>query len=66
MKSKLRNSVLAALFVVTSACGDFGVGPDPAAYEAEILDWRERRIEALLQPSGYLTQVGLDWIEDGR
>ena len=66
MKNKLRNSVLALLFIVISACGDAGVGLDPAAYEAEILDWRERRIEYLLQPSGYLTQVGLYWIEDGR
>lgn len=49
-----------------TACGKAGAGPDVAAYEAEIHEWRAGRLERLLAPTGFLTQVGLFWLEDGR
>ena len=66
MIRKLRNSALSAVLFGLSACGDAGAGLDVAAYEAEIMEWREGRLERLLAPTGFLTQVGLFWIEDGR
>jgi len=38
---------------------------DLAAYEAEVLEWRAGRLERLLDPNGYLTQVGLQWLDEG-
>ncbi len=35
-------------------------------YEQEILDWRAGRLERLMSPTGYLNQVGLYWLKDGR
>ena len=38
---------------------------DLAAYEAEVLEWRAGRLARLLDPNGYLTQVGLQWLDEG-
>ena len=38
---------------------------DLAAYEAEVLECRAGRLERLLDPNGYLTQVGLRWLDEG-
>lgn len=66
MIERLRNAALAAFVFGVSACGDAGAGPDIEAYEAEIREWRAGRLERLLAPTGFLTQVGLFWLEDGR
>lgn len=66
MTRTLRNAALAAATFGISACGDAGAGLDVAAYEAEVRDWRAGRLERLLAPTGFLTQVGLFWLEDGR
>lgn len=66
MNKTLRNSALAAIFFGISACGDAGAGLDVAAYQAEVREWRAGRLERLLAPAGFLTQVGLFWLEDGR
>lgn len=65
MIRKLRNTAVAAALFGLSACGDAGAGLDVAAYEAEIREWRAGRLERLLAPTGFLTQVGLFWLEDG-
>jgi uncharacterized protein (DUF1684 family) len=62
----LRNTALAALIFGLSACGDAGAGLDVEAYEAELQEWRAGRLERLVAPTGFLTQVGLFWLEDGR
>ena len=36
---------------------------DPAAHEAEILDWRVGRLERLKGPTGYLNLAGLYWLD---
>lgn len=41
-----------------------GVAPGP--HRAEIEAWRAQRVERLRQPDGWLSLVGLDWIEPGR
>ncbi len=62
----LRNAALAAAVVAISACGDAGAGFDLESYEAELREWRADRLERLLAPTGFLTQVGLFWLDDGR
>ena len=41
-----------------------GAAPDP--HRAEIEAWRAQRVERLKVPDGWLSLVGLDWIEPGR
>lgn len=41
-------------------------GPDLQAHEAEMLDWRKARHERLTSESGYLAQVGLEWLQQGE
>lgn len=40
--------------------------PAPGAYRSEILAWRARRIESLRGPGGWLSLVGLSWLEPGK
>ncbi len=54
-----------ALLLIAAACGRAEPPFDAAAHEAEVLEWRKGRLERLLQPTGYLTQVGLYWIAEG-
>lgn len=39
---------------------------DPARYQAQILEWRAQRLAALQRPEGWLSLVGLHWLEEGR
>ncbi len=36
------------------------------SYQAEIVDWRQRRYERLSSDNGWLTLVGLEWLQDGE
>lgn len=56
---------VAALALAAGACGRAEPALDTVAYEAEITEWRTGRLERLLKPTGYLTQIGLYWLEDG-
>ena len=66
MKKILLAMALVALSLAVAACGDADAEFDRAAYEVEVLQWREGRLERLVAPTGFLTQVGLYWLEDGR
>jgi hypothetical protein len=55
--------IVAALLL--AACGRAGAQLDLVAYEQEIQDWRKGRLERLLAPTGYLTQIGLHWLKPG-
>lgn len=54
-----------ALLLAAAACGRAEPTYDAAAHEAEVMEWSAGRLERLLSPTGYLTQVGLFWVEDG-
>jgi len=49
-----------------ASCGQSLPPLDATAYQEEILEWRAGRLDRLKQPSGYLNQIGLHWLEAGR
>lgn len=62
-------SRLAAVAMVTVMVGlGCSEGPTPMdpAHLAELEAWRARRLERLTAPDGWLTLVGLDWLEPGE
>lgn len=52
------------LAVLLAACAEHVPPPDPA-YLAEVEAWRAERLERLTADDGWLTVVGLDWLEPG-
>jgi len=62
--------------VLLAACGDGGQAEQAAAdakaerdarlaYDKTVRDWRAGRVERLLRPDGFLSLVGLHWLEPG-
>ena len=64
MKQILTMLILASLTAL-AACGDSRAEADQHEHAQEVMEWREWRLEQLLKPTGYLTQVGLFWVRDG-
>jgi len=56
--------VCAAALLVLAACGT--ARKDPASHQQEIEKWRSERVARLTAPDGWLTLVGLFWIEEGE
>jgi len=66
MKSTVEKWTVAIFICALSACSqDQQLPIDPAAYEAEVLKWREERLANLKGPDGFLNLVGLYWLQDG-
>lgn len=74
----LRKTILPALFaaVALAAC-DRGPAPADAgnaaranaerqAYDKQIADWRAQRLQRLTRPDGWLSLVGMHWLEVGN
>src|SRR4249919_1247801 len=73
----MRKSTAAALmlaFAMLGACGkkdaastDDRVALDAKqrAYQKEIFDWRAERVQRLQKPDGWLSLVGMHWLENG-
>ena len=51
---------------VLLAAGFGGAAKGVAAHRAEVEDWRTRRLASLRRPDGWLTLVGLFWLEPGE
>lgn len=49
-----------------AAEADAAAGSLPADYREQIEDWRQRRHERLASQDGWLTLVGLEWLEQGE
>ena len=62
--------VLAALAI--GACSPEPAAPDAATrtqrtpYEMQILEWRAKRVQQLTKPDGWLSLVGMHWLEVGN
>lgn len=66
MKKRLPVWLTAPLIAVALAsCGQSGATFDKSAHVQEVLEWRAWRMEQLKDPSGYLNQIGLYWLEPG-
>ncbi len=39
---------------------------DRAAYEKDVMEWRQRRASRLQKEDGWLSLVGLDWLHEGK
>lgn len=73
----LRPALLLTLFALAAACGPgeeraaeapaagAAAVADVEAYRGEIAAWHDDREERLRQPGGWLTLVGLHWLEEG-
>jgi uncharacterized protein (DUF1684 family) len=61
---------LSILFsLLLSACGGQATAPstrDPETYAAEIESWREERVAQLRSETGWLSLIGLYWLEPGE
>ena len=62
MLRRMKRWLVAAVFL--TACRPEAAF-DPAAHEAEIRQWQETRDQRLRSESGWLTLVGLHWLEQG-
>lgn len=60
-----RLTAVAMLALVLAACGREQPEPNVNAYALEIMHWRAERLERLKQPTGYLNQIGLFWLQPG-
>ncbi len=59
--------VVLSVALAVSGCEDPPPPPiDPAAHSADVEAWREWRHTELMQPYGWLSLVGLHWLENGR
>lgn len=61
--ARVRRSVwlLALIFILAS-----GAAPAPEPHRAEIETWRAKRIASLKREDGWLTLVGLFWLQEGE
>jgi uncharacterized protein (DUF1684 family) len=73
MRNHLLILSLACAFGTISGCGkdaaapsvDAGAQAERKAYDASIEAWRAGRLERLQRPAGWLSLVGMHWIEEG-
>jgi uncharacterized protein (DUF1684 family) len=73
MNRMLLVTVLAISSLVLGACGrdesnkaaEAAAKAERSAYEKQILDWRAGRVQRLTKPDGWLSLVGMHWIEVG-
>jgi hypothetical protein len=49
--------------LLNASCTSAADGLDPAAHEAQILEWRDSRRASLLAPTGFLSLAGLYWLD---
>jgi uncharacterized protein (DUF1684 family) len=67
--SEIRASMLAVLLLTAMlaiGCDSGASGVDDDAHEAEVLEWREGRLERLKAAGGFLNLAGLFWLAEGK
>lgn len=66
MKKRLTAWLTAALTAtILASCSQSGATFDASVHVQEVLEWRAGRMQRLKDPYGYLTQIGLYWLETG-
>jgi len=64
-KRRIAWLVASLIAAILTSSRQSGATFDESGYIQEVLDWRAWRIEQLKDPSGYLTQIGLFWLQPG-
>lgn len=57
-------TIAAATLAIAVAVAAAQAGDD--AYQKQITDWRQHRVERLTAPTGWLSLIALDWLKDGK
>jgi len=57
--------VLLTVTFVLQACNSYKSEIPFEEYEKEILQWRQERVDALKADNGYLSLIGLFWLDQG-
>ena len=57
--------LLSLLTIFSCKTQETTLPPVPATYEADIEDWRARRMAGLTAPTGWLSLTGLYWLKEG-
>jgi len=66
MKKRLTVWLSALLIAaILASCSQSGATFDASDHAQEVLEWREWRLARLKNPFGYLTQIGLYWLQPG-
>jgi len=60
----MKKLIIVGCLLLGASCGRNVPAPDPA-YVAEVEAWRAERLERLTADDGWLTVVGLDWLQAG-
>lgn len=66
MRLATHSSFLAAMLLLAACSPAPRPTMDPAAHQRDIEKWRTDRVARLTAPDGWLTLVGLFWIEEGE
>ncbi len=61
----MKRFVLATLLMSAVSCHEEQPF-DRAAYEKDVMEWRQRRASRLQKEDGWLSLVGLDWLHEGK
>ena len=64
-QERMKRLLIALPILFLAACAGHSPEPDPA-YRGEIEQWRSQRVERLTADNGWLTLVGLDWLQPGE
>ena len=71
IRPRKTSGAFALLAVWIASFGSIGCEPDlpqmdPEVHRSGIQAWQSRRLEELRQPDGWLSVIGLDWLEPGE
>jgi uncharacterized protein len=65
MLKMFRSFACPALLTSLVACSGGPATPDPEAYQDEMRIWQDQYLQSLTQPEGWLSLVGLLWLNEG-
>jgi uncharacterized protein len=66
MKISVRVVSIAVIFAIMSFIGETAGKFDPAEHKKQIEEWRANRITRLKSEDGWLTLIGLFWLQEGE
>ncbi len=56
---------IAILFAIATLCPSLYSASQDSAWQADLEKWRAQRATSLQAPEGWLSLIGLDWLQDG-